>query len=54
MQAQQLQAMMKANVIALANEQFEYLCDDYLEFTELSLVYLPVSKGEVTFTLRSR
>jgi len=40
MQDQELQAMMKADVIALANEQFEYLRDDYLEFIEPSLAYL--------------
>ena len=49
LQAQGLLAVMKEEVVSLAAEQVEFLRDDYREFTELSLLYLSSTKGEVTF-----
>ena len=48
-QAQQLLSTMKAEMIAHAAKDVEFLRDDYQEFTELSLVYLSASKDEVKF-----
>ena len=46
---QELLATMKVRAIARATEQVEFLRDDYREFTELTLVYLSASNGEMTF-----
>jgi len=49
LQAQELLAALKDDVIAVATGKVEFLRDDYREFTELSLLYLSSSKDTMIF-----
>jgi len=48
-EAQKLLATMRAETIAYASEVLEFVREDYLEFTELSLFFLGAKDGEVGF-----